>query len=207
MAMVKRIAKRQRNPSLKLMVRNMMESRLEHKRTTAVGVYADLATAGVVNTISMAVAQGDDIGNRAGDLIRPRNLRIRAEFRNSQGVFSSFTARVIIFQDTMCNGSTPAVTDLLSTASPLSGWNPTTKQASRFKVLYDRVVTPVAQTDKELVYVTADITMGGVIHYLGGTAAAGSQGRGSLFALFIADTALANTYQFAWSYDFVYTDA
>lgn len=188
-------------------VRSVLDSRIEHKRITAVGALADLATAGVVNTISMAVTQGDGIGNRSGNVIRPVSLKIRVQMGQLAGNYDSFVARFIIFQDTMCNGSTPAVTDLLSSADPLSGYEPETRQARRFKVLHDRTLTLTGQTKNNRRYLSVDLPMKGAIHYLASTGAATDQGKNSIFALFITSAAAAGGNRYGWSYDFEFTDA
>lgn len=193
--------------SIRKVVRSIVESRLEHKRITSAGALADVSASGVVNTISMNVAQGDDINSRSGDIIRPRNLRVKVEFVNSSSSYGSFLGRVIVFQDKLCAGSTPAVTDVLDTANPLSGWNLVNKQANRFKILLDRSSTVVGQTNKALVVYSVDIPLKGSIHYLGTTAASTSQGRNNIFALFISSGASVGAWRYAWSYDLTYTDA
>lgn len=194
--------------SVRKVVQSVLDSRIEHKRITAVGVPANLATAGVVNTISMGIAQGDDIGNRAGDLIRPKKLKIRADFSaNGAAAGLAFVGRIIVFQDLLCNGAVPAVTDILNSASHMSGWNPVTRQERRFKVLYDRDVTPSSQSAKQIVYLSVDLDMKGTIHYITNGSNAAAMGKNHIFALFISSAASAGNIVYEWSYDFEYTDA
>jgi len=194
--------------SLDARIRQVLESRLEHKRVTAVGAASDLAAAGVVNTITMAVAQGDDISGRTGDVIKVGKLRIQYTFiNNSNTLGNQYTGRIIIFSDSMCVGATPAVTDVLAVADPQSGYNVTSKQANRFKVYHDAVIPIVSTTVNARFHRTIMIPVNKMVHFLGATAVAGSQGRNSLFALFIADAASAGVYRYSWSYDLEYTDA
>jgi hypothetical protein len=209
--MVKNVNKRLGNsvatPAVRAAVRQMIESRLEHKRINAIGALADLPTAGVINTISMNVAQGDDIFNRAGDVIMPKEVRIRGHLRQAAASFGLLCARIIVFQDTLCNAATPTVLDVLATAHPLAAYSAVSKQTQRFRILHDQTHGLVGQTSSAETCFNFPLKLRGKIHFLGPTGVAGNQGRNSLFVLFISDVASAGNFQFAWSYDFEFTDA
>lgn len=189
-------------------VRQILDSRLEHKRSTSVGAFADLSTSGVVNPITSALAQGDDITGRTGDLIRMGKLKLRLELQSNSGTVGlAYAVRFIVFQDTLCNGAVPAVTDLLDSANVLSGYNVVNRQSGRFKVLHDSMLTSVSGTPSARVCREIDIRMKGVQHYIGSAGAAASLGRNSPFVLIVSDAASAGVYRYSWSYDYDFTDA
>ena len=197
-----------RKPNVRKVVKQMLESRLERKVIASTTSAIDWLTAGVVSLVSTDVAQGDDIGNRAGDIIRPKKLVFRLATACNLPIAGSMLNRVIIFQDTMANGSTPAVTDVLNSASNMSPYKPVTLQEHRFKILKDFVVSSVNATDTEKLEFIWNIPMRGSIHYVGATAVAASAGKNSLYALFISDTqGTAGQKTYVWSYQLEYTDA
>ena len=188
-------------------IKSILDSRVEHKRISATGALSDLASAGIVNAISVAVAQGDDISNRSGDIIRPVKLVVRIQFTTGNATATQqYLGRYIVFQDRFANGATPAVTDILTTAVPLSGYNVVNRQAKRFKILADSDVAMVGSTNMANKFIELNFPMKGSIHYLTTTGTA-SQGSNSLFVLFITNNVSAGVFQYAWSYDFEYTDA
>ncbi len=188
-------------------VRQILDSRLEHKRVTALGSAADLATAGVINSISSNLAQGDDINGRTGDVVRVHKLRVKYTFINSDSLASFYTGRIIIFQDTLANGALANVTDVLDSANPMSGYKPVYAQSRRFKILLDRTVNVIGATNRSRVTETVDLRVPGTIHYIGSAAANASLGKNTLNALFISDLASAGKFQYVWSYDYDFTDA
>jgi len=192
--------------NVRKVVKQMLNAQLEHKvLSNATGVI-DWTTAGVVSLISTDVAQGDDIGQRSGDLIRPKKLTFRIAIASNAG--AAMISRIILFQDTMANGSTPAVTDILNSASNASAYKPTTFQEHRFKVLKDFVTTTNVLTQIEKREIVVVCPMRGVIHYVGSAAAAASAGKNSMYALFISDIAgTAGQKTYNWSYQLEYTDA
>nr|WRQ64689.1 structural protein [Riboviria sp.] len=199
-------AKVKHNKDVKQVVKSMLSARVEHKRAVALGAAVDLPTAGVIHLVS-AIAQGDDIGNRSGDMIRPVRLKIRVQFAQLAANFNSFSGRVIIFQDMTQGGAVATVGSVLDSASPLSAFTSVWRAENRFKILYDREESLVGQTPRALVNFHVSLPMKGVIRYIGTSAAIGSCGRGNIFALFITNAAAAGANQYAWSYELEYTDA
>lgn len=200
------LVRRNDQASVSRRVVQVLNSRIEHKRAVSTTGVIDWTAGGTVSLISTDIAQGDNIGNRSGDVIRPLKFTFRiSSFINVAG---QILGRVILLQDSMCNGSTPAVLDILNTASVMSPLNPVTRQARRFKILADFMLTNVLTAETQVVEVTRAITMKGSIHYVSTAAAAASAGRNSLYALFIADAAgAANQKTYIWSYDLEYVDA
>lgn len=194
-------------PGVKLSreVARVLNARVEHKRAVATtGSNIDWSTTGVVSQLSTDIAQGDNIGQRSGDTIRPQRLIVRLY---STGSLQVASGRVIIFQDSMANGSTPAVTDVLDSAVYLAPYAAPTRQERRFKILLDQyIVNNPSASNQESVH-TFDLRLKGSIHYLGSAAAAASAGRNTIYVLFISRTALAGNIVYRWSYDLEYIDA
>jgi hypothetical protein len=194
--------------SVRKVVKNMIDSRVEHKIITSVAPNIDWLTTGVVSLVSTDIAQGDNITERSGDVIRPKMLNFRIALHTATATTQDIIGRVILFQDSMCNGATPGVTDVLNSASYMAGYKPITRQARRFKILADFTVVSVFGTNTQKLEVTKKIPMIGSIHYLASAAAAASAGRNSVYALFISDTqGTAGQKTYDWTYELVYTDA
>lgn len=194
-------------PNVARQVRQILVSRVEHKNIASTTSNFDWSATGVVSLLSTDIAQGDNIGNRSGDLIRPLKLTFRlASFITPANTAQVF--RFIVFQDTMAYGSTPAVTDVLDTASYLAPYSPVNVQAKRFKILCDHFGNNVYGGADQFTQVTKVIKMKGTVHYISTAAAAGSAGKNSIYVLFINDTTgAANQRMYKWSYQLEYMDA
>lgn len=92
--------------------------------------------AGTITPLSL-IAQGSNYNNRDGDSIRAHGLEFRYQIANYVG--GRNVGRLILFQDSECRGSVPAVADLMSTSTgnyaPLSPWN--YFGGPRFNILWD----------------------------------------------------------------------
>lgn len=88
------------------------------------------------------IASGDDVNNRTGNSILAKSMYIQGNVLKQASAGASFV-RFILFQDTMNQGSTPTVTDILnntgSALAPLSPLN--IDHLSRYKILYDKRIT------------------------------------------------------------------
>lgn len=188
-------------------VRQILASRVEHKNAVGLTNNIDWSSSGVVSLLSTDIAQGDNIGNRSGDSIRPLKLTFRiTSFNTVNGAARIF--RFIVFQDTMSYGSTPIVTDVLATADYMSPFNAPNQQAKRFKILCDHYGANVFSAADQVVEITKVIKMKGVIQYISTAAAAASAGKNTIYVLFINDsTGAANQYMYKWSYQLEYLDA
>ena len=95
-------------------------------------------------TLLNGVARGDDVNQRIG-----RRSRHALELRLHRSVVSPSgtrqISRVLVVLDKQANATTPAITDVLVTASPYALYN--RDNASRFHVLYDNSVCLNAVTD------------------------------------------------------------
>ena len=196
-------------PNIHRAVKEALSARVEHKRLTNVGAYSNLATAGVVNSITQAIAQGDDIGNRSGDAILLESIRLRVVFADLDPVSSSpsrYVGRVILFSDTQAINTAPAVTDVLASADVLSGIQVAFRQQHRFKVYLDELVGVNNISSRMYQIIDRTFKINKKVFY---TAASGSSsnGRNSFYALFITDTAVATVHQYKWSYELQYTDS
>jgi hypothetical protein len=195
-----------RLPGLSKAVKDVLASRVEHKRVIGTAAYADLSTSGTIGAITQAIAQGDDLNARSGDTILLEKGVFRFVFKNEQGSLSNNVVRVIIFSDSMCNGTNPSVTDVLASASPISGLTTTTHQANRFKIYYDKMVCCYSGTQSGLQSHVVSLNFNRRVHYLGSSGSSAS-GRNSMFVLFITDIAVTSTIAYKWSYDLQYTDS
>jgi hypothetical protein len=187
-------------------VARILDARVEHKHAAStVGSQIAWATAGVVSLISTDVAQGDAIGQRSGDVIRPKRLVFRMTSTNSLATGLLY-GRFIIFQDTQAYGATPAVNDVLESANYLAPHNVVNVQASRFKILHERLFTSVNAVETAIKEFKVVCNLKSTIHYLTPNAGSATAGKNTLYVLFISDSAnAAKTY--TWSYDLEYTDA
>lgn len=104
------------------------------------------STAGSISKIT-AIAQGDDINNRNGNIIKPLSQSVNIQITSSTvgtGAFSNFRStivRFIVFQDNH-GDSTPTVsgtanTSLLAVASIYGNYN--LDNRPRYKILYDKI--------------------------------------------------------------------
>ena len=188
-------------------VKDVLDSRVEHKRTTSTGVYAQITTTGVVNAITQSIVQGDDISNRSGDTILVESIRLRVVFNDQDPVINdiAFVGRVILFADMQALGTAPAVTDVLASADVLSGYNTPYKQQSRFKIYLDELVGVYNNSVSRYQIVDRIFKVNRKVCYVAASGSS-SNGKGSLYALFISD--ITNTLsRYKWSYDIQYTDS
>lgn len=86
---------------------------------------------------------GSDFTNRIGRKTNPKSLYIRGKLEITKtasvatATVGSTLNRLIILLDNQPNGAVPAVTDLLSSASPSSQLNPNNRD--RFRIIKDKV--------------------------------------------------------------------
>lgn len=209
MAVSKKMVSVRNNKLISRAVKDVLNSRVEHKRATTVVAAANWATAGAVIAVSQFIVQGDDIANRSGDTIYLENVKVRINSvytDSGTGFALNAVVRVILFSDNMDTGTVPAVTDVLQSASQLSGFNQVSKQAGRFKIYFDESWVHNADTWVAKKCFERMVKVNRKVHF---TAASGasSNGRNSVYALFISDSANAGFLQYTWSYDMQYTDS
>lgn len=159
-------------------------------------------TTGLVVSIS-SMAQGlDYLNNRVGDSIKLQRIEMR--YRVAMAATAAQTqGRVIIFRDLDGFGTLPTVSDVLQTVSVLSPKD--YLNADRFSILYDELFALNINGDSTEVGVV-DIPHEGHIKYLGTTAAAASNGKGSLYFLILSNEAGATVPFFAHHERIYFTD-
>jgi len=151
------------------------------------------------------VVQGLDYNNRVGDSLRLQRLTFRARlFEN--GSATNSVVRVLIFRDLDGYGTAPTTGTVLDSLggnnNPLSHYN--WLNSDRFSILFDEMLTlDTAGTPSYPVYF--DSSHQGHVKYLGTSAAAASNGKGSVYLLFCSDEA-TNTPTIAYSSRIVFTD-
>lgn len=149
---------------------------------------ANVDSSGTVATIS-TIAQGLDYTNRVGDSIKMQRIEVRA--RTVIGAGTKTFIRVMLVRDLDGYGTAPTVANILQSADVLAPENYLNKD--RFSILYDEfeALNSVSVTNS---VTTFAMPHEGHIKYLGTTAAAASNGKGSLYLLLISnESAGANT--------------
>lgn len=148
---------------------------------------ATFNTTGTVYSLS-TVVQGTDYDERVGNSIKLQEIEVNARvFMNTTS--GNTVYRVILFRDLDGYGTAPISADLLengvaSTTAPLAFKN--FNKRKRFSILFDERGTLSPQGERG-VYISIRMSHDGHILYLGSTAAAGSNGKGSLYLLAISD--------------------
>jgi len=198
--------------NVRKVVKQMLNAQLEHKvLSNATGVI-DWTTAGVVSLISTDVAQGDDLNQRSGSQLILEKVKLVMTSTAVAG--STSTLRVILFIDHINNGSVPAITDILTAATPTDAYALPAQSVGRFKILGDWFMLTSVNTgnagfgalsglpavvSKEQTWKLKDR-----VQYNAATNVAGANGKGALFMLFV-DTGANCTYRVAMN--LTYSDA
>lgn len=159
-------------------------------------------TAGSIISFS-TMAQGLDYAqNRIGDSIKLQ--RIEARYRIAMATTATKTfGRVIYFRDLDGYGTAPSVTDVLETADVLSPYK--FLNSERFSILYDELLCLSSTGDASEV-ATINMNHEGHIKYLGTTATAASNGKGSLYFLILSNETGTNVPTFAHNERIYFTD-
>ncbi len=162
-------------------------------------------TAGTVISLS-TVAQGTDYNQRVGNSIKIQSIDLRYRiFMNTTS--GNTVVRVILFRDLDGYGTAPTPSILMAngigtTTAPLAEKNFLNRK--RFSILYDYIDTLSPQGERG--YAThVHIPHEGHILYLGSTAAAASNGKGSLYLLVLSDES-TNSPSLAFQSRVVFTD-
>lgn len=191
---------------IKRYVKNCMERASELKvSVNAPTVVAAVGTAGtIVNPVVISqIAQGSGDGDRDGNQIKVTSVRIKGYVITNQ---TTNYFRLIVFRDTQANGTTPAVTDILYTASAYDLYN-TSKVigagGARFKILTDRVYNMTQNVTATTIWRPFDLKFGQdfAVTYTGNTGTATSVGTNSVWILAIAMDA-TTSFNFACQADF-----
>ncbi len=151
------------------------------------------------------IAQGTNYTERIGNSIKMQRIEVRGRiFKNASA--SNSVIRILLVRDLDGYGSVPAVTDIMETvgssAAPCTQYDWLNRK--RFSILFDEFLTLSSTGDSGAVF-EVHLPHEGHIQYLGTTAAAASDGKGSMYMLFISDET-TNTPTYTFSSRIVFTD-
>lgn len=165
-----------------------------------------ISTTATVFAISQT-AQGLDVSNRVGDSIKLQHITVRGRVNVSTAASNSLV-RIMVIRDLDGYGTAPVSADILqdsatvsSCLSPINYLN-----RERFSVLYDELVElqGIVQGTAGMPFYF-DSAHAGHVLYLGTTATAASNGKGSLYVVALSDEA-TNTPSIAFYSRVTYTD-
>jgi hypothetical protein len=152
--------------------------------TNASGPF-NVQTSGTVIPLTQPLVVGDGLDQRTGDKITLKGIRL-SYIINLPSILVQGCTRVILFWDNYNNGTAVNVTDVLTLANVISGYEAVSLLKRRFHIISDRnyhltaggsqVLTDVIHYNKEH-----------PVYYQGLTDASGSNSKGALFALAICD--------------------
>jgi len=135
-------------PAVKTYVKRCMGRLVERKYRTDTNIGGTPTATGTVYNIPLySITTGTGDNERVGNTINLLYMRYRAVVSDSAALpYTTNTfIRAILVYDRQCNGSAPAVTDILDSASSVAPFNHNTvigHGGSRFKVLYDKHPSP-----------------------------------------------------------------
>lgn len=147
------------------------------------------------------IAQGLDYTNRVGDSIKMQNIYCGYRWQIGASATKTFV-RTMLVRDLDGYGTPPTTTDILESADVLSPKK--YLNTDRFSVLYDEVetLTSVAETATVSRYFTPHE---GHVKYLGTASATASNGKGSMYLLFLSSES-TNTPRVDFSTRILFTD-
>jgi len=171
-------------------VKSFIGQNLEHKRANII-LNATATNTGQVFALTQFVTEGDGISQRTGRVIRLEDVRLRYNRVLNNITNTTSVLRTIVFLDTQNQGTYPAITDVLTAASPSSGFEVLNAQQGRFKVLHDEYETLCASSNTHRKATTWKVPTKVTVHYGGATDTAGSNRKNTLCFLFITNNALS----------------
>lgn len=174
--------------AIRKMVADMIDSRAEIKRVVGTTSATAAATGAVIYKSSFA--QGDAYDQRTGDKIKLYNIEWTAAFTDT----ASNLCRFVLVSDTSYSGTTPTVTEVLSSASVFAHMNPIYEIQHRFRVLLD-VVLETSAAGEQYPIKRGVLSVKTPVYYNGTDAASTSGGKNALFAVVIS-AASTGTYNF-----------
>jgi hypothetical protein len=183
------IGNRTGTSQIRAVVKGMIEHEQEQKRLDVAIASVVLTTAGLVQPVTQHIIQGDGLNTRDGNQIILKDLDLVWYASQITAVPRLF--RMICFIDTMNTGVLPLVTDVLTFASPVSGFNIANLENGRFKVLVDDQIPTVGTSATGSVFRRHRLKLNKRIMYLGSTFATAANGKNSIWVLTIADSILA----------------
>jgi hypothetical protein len=191
-------AKRKNNKSverlpvtLKQQVRSIIDGRLntlsERKIFNFIIGTSTSSSAGVIIPITQSLVTGDGIGDRTGDKITIRHISMSAILSlPTLAIVGSI--RLILFADTMANGSNPTVANVLISPSVTGRYEPVSRIKRRFKHIYDKVHS-LTVGGQQVTNVKIDIPLELQVYFQDVSNIPGSNSKNALYALVITDLA------------------
>jgi hypothetical protein len=177
---------------------------IETKTCDAIKTSTTVNTTGSIFCVS-EIAQGLDYLNRVGDSIKIQHIECRVRLYQNTGATETLM-RAVCIRDLDGYGTAPTTADILETVgtvsaplSPLKWLN-----RDRFSVLYDELVA-FNSTGNQSEEIVLSMPHAGHVKYLGTTAAAASDGKGSIYWVFVSDEA-TNTPSYALYSRILFTD-
>lgn len=177
---------------------------VETKICNAVASNGTMTISSSISCLSQ-IAQGSNYTDRVGDSIRLQSLEFRARlFQNTSA--TQTVARIIIFRDLDGTATAPTKADVLdafgTSADVCAQYNWLNRD--RFSILYDEFQSfSSTGTTTDTMYFRT--THEGHVKYLGTTATAASNGKGSIYVMFISDEA-TNVPTVTWNSRVSFTD-
>ncbi len=178
--MARKITKK---PNLNREIRQVLENTAEVKRLQFIDNTNTISNTGTVVNISNNIVQGDDISTRTGNQVRALRQWLYVRFT---AITDSQSARIIWFKDNTNRGTTPAVTELLQSATITSPYAPASMQQHRFTIFKDFTLNCSLNGEliKSAEYMHNKRHM---IYYNGAAAVASANGPGATFILIIGN--------------------
>jgi hypothetical protein len=180
--------------AIRQMIKSSNLANSELKGTVFTNTNTATPAAGAFQFITQGIIQGDAVNQRTGSQINLVKLRVKI---NTIAVGVTGITRYVLYQDTQANGATPLVTDILDSAASISVTNQLTViTQKRYHIIDDFThAVPIGGEavkvhDKIYTNFTKKVT------YLGNTSATASNGRNSIYLLYIG--AATNV----WDYSF-----
>lgn len=166
-------------------VRQVVEDTSENKRLVFLDNTNLVSNTGTVVNISNNIVQGDNISDRTGDQIRVLHQTL---YVRGTAITDNQSIRFIWFKDNTNRGTTPAVTEVLDTASVTSQYNGVTLQQRRFTIYHD-LTLDLSLNGEIIKHDERVVNRRQQIFYNGAAAVASANGPGATFVLVIGSHA------------------
>lgn len=166
-------------------VKEVIESTAENKRLVFLDNTNIVSNTGTVVNISNNIVQGDNFSDRTGDQIRALHQTL---YVRGTAITDNQSIRFIWFKDNTNRGTTPAVTEVLDTASVTSQYNGVTMQQRRFTIYHD-LTLDLSLNGEIIKHAERVVNRRQQIFYNGAAAVASANGPGATFVLVIGSHA------------------
>lgn len=175
---------------VKNVVKSMIGLNLEHKRSNLL-ISSTIPSTGQILCLNQVITEGDGISQRTGRLINFTGMTLRYTRVVNSLTNNTSNVRTIVFLDTQNQGVFPAVTDVLTSTNPPSGFEVVNAQQHRFRILYDTHESLCASSSTHRRSDTIRFRQKFQIHYGGATDVAASLRKNAIFFLVIANNVVA----------------